>query len=50
MTNYLAEAKTHRHMAEEYRMMADVAAHDGLQLADDEERAANNFSRVTPEN
>lgn len=54
--DYAVEAQRHRHMAEEYRTMADVPANDGLRvqyrslaqaydrLADDEERAARNLN------
>jgi hypothetical protein len=56
MMDYAAEAERQRHMAEEYRMMADVPAHDRLRvqyhslaqaydrLADDEQRATRSLT------
>jgi hypothetical protein len=57
--DYLAEAERHRHMAEEYRTMADNTTDDGLRtqcrtlaetydaLADNEDRVARNLRLAT---
>jgi hypothetical protein len=49
--DYAREAERHRHMAEEYRTMAECATDDGLRtqyrnLAEAYERLADNEDRV----